>query len=1061
MADNNSDLKQTEKIAAALQEQSAKTSDGLDKLQNKTTKATKTFSLLEKQLKAIKRSQSEYNSELESTNLVLAKNEKLIETATDMMVDYSLKGRKGAIGVAIEVKRAAANMADLAKETMKTSATLDSQSKSYTSLLGKIVENAQAQTKLNDNIKKNIGNIGEQKKALESLVLSEKEYKQDLHKLELQLELTTEALHNQNKELVDSHQKQINSIKNAGAQDRALAKMQGGVKALTADLSEMADNKLWSLLEDNAGYALMVKGLTMMNSATADAGKLYKTNRALARQFGEDAKSGFTAYSDSVLEATKTATTFKRTAAALGMEEEELIGIGDKLRLQVKAGAFGAEGKRGEETIRGLTREVAYFSKETGVDADSAIEMLERRMKTMGMNAQEAGADLASVTTVIKQMQIGLKPGVIDMGEMSKMIEQASTASESYIVDTRLMTQVMRAAAVQSQELGGSQKAQKSAAEAMGKISAGKTGQEWMDVTSGMDLAKTLRDAPEEILKNLTGEKRKLIEGIKKELDSGKIGIHQAGLLLMEEMGGTDAALEAKMSKISLIGKGPERYNIIARQLNISNDAARVMVFQMEKAQANRERMQKALKGEKSDIGLSELMANRAEMTNKALEGLDTQDQKVSALTKTMGLTRKEALEYLKVQGTGDELWAKQTKFLADKLDPNKKSKTSMDQLKVLQKQGKSSDEMKTYLKEQYGISEDNTDALKLIDDATRQGGDQLQQTLIQLQQTQNAAKTEEQKNLEDFYDKMDKGILGGIKAEIESKLGFGGPIVIALAGLAAAMGGIGLKLYGTSKLTTQIGEALAKRGVGKIPGFGGFGAGKEIAKTAETEVAKTLEGAAAKGIGKSALLKTGGKYLGTAALIATQAYTTREEFKEIEKSNLSTEEKIRAKQKSAGKGVGGVAGSLAGAALGAKGGALGGAAIGSIFPGPGTVIGGAVGGFLGGLGGGIGGALGGGALGGKSTEMLQGSLPEGGNINKVSMQQVEGMAEKPTVQSQRPNLSYRQTAASNVGPKLVALPDSFNSAEDSVLVKWHGIADLFAMIQKKSVNVAGSRAGV
>jgi hypothetical protein len=137
------------------------------------------------------------------------------------------------------------------------------------------------------------------------------------------------------------------------------------------------------------------------------------------------------------------------------MKLEELSEAANKVRLGIRV---DREGKLSSKAIADLTVEAAKFSKVAGIDIGTSVEMLDKRMKRFGMSAQEATTDLSNMRIVLGQMSAGNKANSVSIGEMVEILEEASAASQSYVVDTRIMTQALRGAVNQAQLLGASQK---------------------------------------------------------------------------------------------------------------------------------------------------------------------------------------------------------------------------------------------------------------------------------------------------------------------------------------------------------------------------------------------------------------------------------------------------------------------------------------------------------------------------------------------------------------------------------------------------------------------------
>lgn len=879
-------LQQVEKINADTLKQLQKTTSTVDALKNKSVSAARSVDKLISSVKAGARALRPFQKETTAVNLLLEKSSDVFDTATDKIVEFSMKGKTGAIGMQVEIKKLASNMMELAKQTQQTSQKLDDQVAAYQHLAKEVRETDLEIKRLNTSLAKGEGDMDANREALRRLEDRQKSNKSTLAKYQEGIEQTSSALREQTKATLDSHQQMVNGIKDLRAMDREARQLKGGLSGMTASLEEMFDSKLFQWLDKGAWLILLKQSLDMINSAVRKTGEMYRTNTDLARQYGREVKTGLGAFIDSGKEAQQTAEMLTVTAAQLGLSLEKLEDLSSKIRLDHRFGMFAEAGFGAEETVRNLTKEVAYFTQITGTETEVALDMLDRRMKVMGLSAQSAAADLGHMSIILKQMQQGIDNDTISMGEMVKMIEAASAASDSYIVDTRLLTTAMRAAANQAWALTQNQKLAKGVAESLGKVVSGSTGVDWVDTVSGLNLAKILKENPNRILSELTVAQKKIVKDIQEQLARGQINEWQAGRLLMENVGGTSAALESKIEQIMKVRSSPAVYSLIQEMGLAKNDSEAMMFLKtIDKAMANKRRITDAL-GRSAEIPMSELMADRVDTIDKALKGITDEGIVKSKLTREFGLTPKEAADYMKRRSDmsmgRDQQYATLTEYLASKLDPRLKAKDVAPQLMAMRASGRTQEEMVAWLKDQYAISKNDAETNKMVERVIRSGDEEMSQNLADLQGLQNDAVSEQEKVKDDLFRKLDGGFMGiwnaimgqypllakftsGPGASLATgALGTVGALLLGVlgggkvAGLAGRfLGGVGRLGAGTAAAGAAGGTAVAAGGMTAAQAAG-------VAGTTAAEATATAAGTASR---FSGALGAAGRFLGPLGL--------------------------------------------------------------------------------------------------------------------------------------------------------------------------------------------------
>ena len=672
--------------------------------------------------------------------------------------------------------------------------------------------------------------------------------------------------------------------------------MKGGIGAAGAYFNEIADSKLWGTLEKFASGAMIGVGLKHFGDAISGAVKQTATLSKVSDQL--DISLGNLGQRKGAVESFTDAQTamksMAQTAGDLGMKMEDVSAIADKMRIGARV---DAEGKLSADAVNKLTREIAFFSKITGVDATAASDMITTRMHKLGMTSDQAAADLKNMRVILGQMTMGMKNNNILMDDMVNLINDASAASQSYIVDTRLMTQALRAAATQSLNLSQNQKLAKDTAATMGKVMSETP--DFIAVPWANKLAQKLAAEGETYIQKFDVNTQKILRTYYKGIKDGSIEMNQAGRLMIETVGSTSEGMEEKFKTIFEAGylNSPVAARLLKQWgLAASEPAAQVLITQLKEAKKQQGEM---LTKWGYSLNLTEIMADNTGKIKEALAGASTEAEKMAKL-KEFGLNAEDGDLYLSMmkksdsivdginkkvktgvftQIQGENLIADERKrsgaellnFMSMMSDPIKKaglelSKMSKgtefkakiehefkmsDLIKELKSQGKTDEEARAEIIERFGIkSEEN---LKQLDEMIEKDATVSKANFSNfISSEQNIAKEQDDK-FNNMLNKFQEGILSGLDNMLNYfipwfKTSWGGivkaiaEVGIGIAGLAIAgplmlSKGVflGLAAYGSPSFK----GAATKSFVSKIFGGAGgllskFGGGSKLAGLAK-----------------------------------------------------------------------------------------------------------------------------------------------------------------------------------------------------------------------------------
>jgi len=680
-----------------------------------------------------------------------------VKSTTDKFVELALKGKQGALGMQIEMRKLAEDTVRLAKRTDDARNTINNLTGEYRDLQSGMRKIQDSIARLNDQQRKGAISSANYTKEIAKLNAEQAELDNRAAVVEHSLEAQGKELYRLNREMVDHHQRSINMIKDMRAAEREAMRLKGGFSTLKAEMLEYADEKLFSWLDRSKAIENLKKSVTLLGEGYAKIADQYEINRRLDEQYGRTATFGLKGMGDAFAHAEGNAASFAATSLRLRMDVKEVAEIGGQIQAR-KLGIFGAkDANEANENIRMLTDTVASFTRITGVDAPTALDALQRRMESTGLSAKDANAELMDMYVTLRQMQGGIENDVVGLDDMVRLIEAASAASDSYVVDSRLMTQAMRAAANEAERLGGSRKLAMKSAEATGKfVGGGGEVSGKSSVATYMATRRLIKDMmvdPTPFLKGMNEQQQKYVEGIMAEVRSGKILEHQAAPLIEKAMGGTDEMTKRKFAELQrMYAKSGMKYSLMAEELGMEESEVRVMYSSMEDAINNQKRMQQYLDvyGKESDKQpLSEFMSKHYESVEDAIKGMkfSGNDLKVKMLRKKFNISEKAATEYLKMGGPtaeGDTKTEAQKRALLYKaFDPSERAKETAQRLRAMRSATTDSTKLKQSvtdaLMKEYNISKDNTKAVEEANKIAEEmvaGNDNLEEPLKSLAAT-------------------------------------------------------------------------------------------------------------------------------------------------------------------------------------------------------------------------------------------------------------------------------------------------------------------------------------
>jgi hypothetical protein len=388
----------------------------------------------------------------------------------------------------------------------------------------------------------------------------------------------TIALAESQEEMLRYNKALIDNAATIRQHNRDLRKMEGGWSGVGAAFGDVVDTKFFEYIKQMGSLGLVLSGFALINKALSQTADHAQSVSRIALSLGDTSEVGYGRYAKSAKEASGTVSHLTTLSVELGYSMDELGEAMNKVRSGIR---MDKEGRLSEIAIRNLTKEAAQFARVSGMELGASVDMLENRIKRYGMTAAEANASLRDMRITITQMTAGNKNNTIAMGDMVGMIEEASAASQSYIVDTRLMTQAMRGAVNQAEHLGVAQKQAKDVAQGVGKILSGAP--DFIKIPAGFSLVDQLlgKDA-DKVLNRLDAGTRKQVASIQQSLRTGKLDYFVGAKALMDLIGQTDVGIEAQSKQLEeTILQGPAAAELIAEQYGIENRATAFMITKM------------------------------------------------------------------------------------------------------------------------------------------------------------------------------------------------------------------------------------------------------------------------------------------------------------------------------------------------------------------------------------------------------------------------------------------------------------------------------------------------
>jgi hypothetical protein len=435
-------------------------------------------------------------------------------------------------------------------------------------------------TKLSAEMKKSGSRTKEQEEQLKGYQYEIDEAKNKTESLTVELGKEGEALKQAQNQVVAINNSLMDNVTAASASTIALGKFQGGLAAIKAHAAEAGLSHLKDTMAKVGTFAGFMEGVKKLTGGFKQIDDHAHTTSRIALSLGDTTEVGMGRMAKSFREANSSAIMLEKTAIELDYSSEELSTTMNKVRSGIR---MDKEGRLSEEAIQGMTKEAAYFARIAGVELSDSVALMETRVKRYGMSAAEATADLRNMRSTIVQLTAGNKQNTLAMGDMVHIIEEASAASQSYIVDTRIMTQALRGAVNQAEHLGVAQKQAKDVAVGVGKILS--NAPDFIKIPAGFDLVHQLigKDS-DSLLDSLDAGTRTQAVAIQKALKSGQLDYFVGAKALMDLIGSTDAGLEAQSKHLeNTILQGPAAAEMIAQTYGIENRATAFMITNMMK----------------------------------------------------------------------------------------------------------------------------------------------------------------------------------------------------------------------------------------------------------------------------------------------------------------------------------------------------------------------------------------------------------------------------------------------------------------------------------------------
>ena len=469
------------------------------------------------------------------------------------------------------------------------------------------------------------------------LVNEGRNLQKSFRKDEEQITATTVSMTKLKGEMLDATKRTIEMVKAQKDEQRELEMLQGGVGGLKASFAGLASGKGYEYLAKFGSIALAATALKMLDGALAQTSSYYAAVGSAGLRAG-DVHAGQAA---SAGEAQESYSTLSKTAGELGDSLDHLTDVQNKIRLGV---VMDREGGLSAKAINNMTVEAARFAKVTGIDAGDAVALMGKQMHDLGLTSDQAVARLQDMRVTITQMTNANGKNNIQMAEMLKLIDEASDATQSYVVDTRLLTTALRSAANEAVNQGMSMKQAQDVAKSLGKL-MGKSA-DYIEIPVGEKLLQAFEGpGAKKAYAQLDANTRKQVEHLMDGYHKGTIGFLSATKEINKLIGGTGLAVEAKVDQIlSVYGDTGEAAHMLVKEGMAENElAAQAMLDNLKRAKAIQARVA-AGGGEAVDLGAA--MADSANLFKKSLEGITDETKKIDKLGE-MGLNPERAKQYL------------------------------------------------------------------------------------------------------------------------------------------------------------------------------------------------------------------------------------------------------------------------------------------------------------------------------------------------------------------------------------------------------------------------------
>ena len=461
----------------------------------------------------------------------------------------------------------------------------------------------------------------------------------------------TEAAKNQRNKLIDLNKTMLASAEAERAANREARILSGGWTAVAASAEGIMDSKIFEYIKKAGTLGLVIGGLHMMAKAMDQVSDHALATSRIALSLGDTSQTGLGRMGQSAKDAQAEVSKLTALSISLGYEGEELSNVMNRVRSSIR---MDKEGRLSSEKIRNLTGEIATFARISNMDLGDATALMENRIKRYGMSADQAVASMKEMRSTILSMTAGNKANTIAMNDMVNIIEEAGAASQSYVVDTRIMTQALRGAVNQAEHLGVAQKQAQDVAKAVGKVMS--NAPDFIKIPAGFTLVDQLLGGDsDKLLNKLDKGTRQQVKDIQASLRSGKLDYYVGAKALMDLIGQTDAGLEAQSKQLeATILQGPVAAELIAEQYHIENRATAVMVTKMMQDAMD---MRQRIEAGGGKVSFSTAMVKDTALFNAAImaakkNSKDLTDQRVKdELLLDMqkkGLSQTQAEDYLK-----------------------------------------------------------------------------------------------------------------------------------------------------------------------------------------------------------------------------------------------------------------------------------------------------------------------------------------------------------------------------------------------------------------------------